>query len=67
MGKIKKIIKRAFSTPDKIEEMSFLEIILYEIVDGMLLGLIITLIKLVLFIVAQIVLIITLILLCNLF
>lgn len=46
MDKVKKLIKRAFSTPDNIEEMSFLEIAINGLFEGIILGIFINLIKL---------------------
>lgn len=46
MDKMKKLIKRAFSTPNNIEEMSFLEIAINGLFEGIILGIFINLIKL---------------------
>ena len=48
MDKIKYLVKRAFSTPDNIEEMSFLEIVIDGLFEGIILGLFINLVKFVL-------------------
>ena len=46
MDKIKNIVKRVFSTPDDIEEMSFLEVAIDGLFEGIILGIFINLIKL---------------------
>lgn len=46
MDKIKKLIKHAFSTPDNIEEMSFLETVIDGLFEGIVLGLFINMVKL---------------------
>ena len=63
MEKIKKIVKRAFSTPDNIEEMSFLEIVIDGLFEGIILGLFINLVKLFIVVIIPIVLLFILIIL----
>lgn len=48
MENIKKLIKRAFSTPDNIEEMSFLEIVLDSIIGGFIIAVVLNLVKILL-------------------
>lgn len=43
MDKVKNLVKRAFSTPNNIEEMSFLEIIIDGLFEGIILGIFINL------------------------
>lgn len=60
MEKIKKIVKRAFSTPDNIEEMSFLEIVIDGLFEGIILGFFINLIKLFIVVITPIILLVVL-------
>ncbi len=60
MKKIKTLIKYVFSTPDNIEEMSFLEIVIDGLFEGIILGIFINLIKLFVVIIMPIVLLIIL-------
>ncbi len=50
MDKIKNLVKRAFSTPDNIEEMSFLEIVIDSIIGGFVISITIGLLKVLLLI-----------------
>ncbi len=63
MDKIKYLVKRAFSTPDNIEEMSFLEIVIDGLFEGIILGLFINLVKLFIVVIIPIVLLFILIIL----
>jgi hypothetical protein len=60
MRKIQKIIKQVFSTPDNIDEMSFLEIVIDGLFEGIILGVIINFIKFIFYIIILIVLIVLL-------
>lgn len=60
MEKIKTLIKYVFSTPDNIEEMSFLEIVIDGLFEGIILGIFINLIKLFVVIIMPIALLIIL-------
>lgn len=60
MEKIKNLIKHTFSTPDNIEEMSFLEIVIDGLFEGIILGIFINLIKLFIVIIMPIVLLVIL-------
>lgn len=60
MEKIKNLIKHTFSTPDNIEEMSFLEIVIDGLFKGIILGIFINLIKLFIVIIMPIVLLVIL-------
>lgn len=61
MDKIKNIVKRVFSTPDNIEEMSFLEVAIDGLFEGIILGIFINLIKLFIVVITPFVLLIILI------
>lgn len=61
MDKIKNIVKRVFSTPDNIEEMSFLEADIDGLFEGIILGIFINLIKLFIVVITPFVLLIILI------
>jgi hypothetical protein len=61
MDKIKNIVKRVFSTPDNIEEMSFLEAAIDGLFEGIILGIFINLIKLFIVVITPFVLLIILI------
>lgn len=61
MDKIKNIVKRVFSTPDDIEEMSFLEVAIDGLFEGIILGIFINLIKLFIVVITPFVLLIILI------
>lgn len=61
MDKIKNIVKRVFSTPDNIEEMSFLEVVIDGLFEGIILGIFINLIKLFIVVITPFVLLIILI------
>lgn len=50
MDKIKNLVKRAFSTSDNIEEMSFLEIVIDSIIGGFVISITIGLLKVLLLI-----------------
>ncbi len=60
MGKLIKIIKHAFSTPDNIENMSFFEIMLDGIISGFIIAIILNLAKILLWILGLVVLLIVL-------
>ena len=60
MEKIKKLIKHAFSTPDNIEEMSFLEIVIDSIIGGFVIAVVLNLVKILLMILGLIVLLVVL-------
>lgn len=61
MDKIKNLVKRAFNTPDNIEEMSFLEVVIDGLFEGIILGLFINLVKLFIVVIIPIVLLFILI------
>ena len=61
MEKIKKLIKHAFSTPDNIEEMSFLEIVIDSIIGGFVIAIVLNLLKILFVFLGLIVLLVVLV------